>query len=140
MSPRSVNLSLCCERRESRRKQYGSSNSGIIWRRDIRFLFCARIQCRASTTRITLIHSSKSAANTPRYFPSENYWNLAGEEERLRAIAQWQQKAFVFEHGAALRQAEDQFRLLVEAVQDYAIFMLDPGGHVSTWKAFRVLC
>lgn len=72
--------------------------------------------------------------------PSENYWSLTGEEERLRAIAQWQQKAFVFEHGAALRQAEDQFRLLVEAVQDYAIFMLDPGGQVSTWKALRVLC
>ena len=28
-----------------------------------------------------------------------------------------------------------QFRLLVEAVQDYAIFMLDPAGNVKTWNA-----
>ena len=34
-----------------------------------------------------------------------------------------------------LRQSEERFRLLVEAVQDYAIFMLDPGGHVASWNA-----
>jgi PAS domain S-box-containing protein len=30
--------------------------------------------------------------------------------------------------------ADEPFRLLVESVRDYAIFMLDPGGHVSTWN------
>ena len=30
---------------------------------------------------------------------------------------------------------EEGFRLLVESVKDYAIFMLDPGGHVATWNA-----
>ena len=30
---------------------------------------------------------------------------------------------------------EEQFRLLVESVQDYAIFMLDPTGHITTWNA-----
>jgi PAS domain S-box-containing protein len=34
----------------------------------------------------------------------------------------------------ALRRSEDRFRLMAEAVQDYAIFMLDPGGNVSTWN------
>lgn len=29
---------------------------------------------------------------------------------------------------------EDRYRLLVDAVQDYAIFMLDPQGCVSTWN------
>jgi PAS domain S-box-containing protein len=29
----------------------------------------------------------------------------------------------------------DQFRLLVEAVKDYAIFLLDPGGRVVSWNA-----
>ncbi len=29
---------------------------------------------------------------------------------------------------------EESFRLLVESVQDYAIFMLDPEGHVITWN------
>ena len=30
--------------------------------------------------------------------------------------------------------ASDPFRLLVEAVKDYAIFMLDPAGNVSSWN------
>lgn len=34
-----------------------------------------------------------------------------------------------------LRQSEERFRVLVEAVQDYAIFMLDPTGRVVTWNA-----
>ena len=35
---------------------------------------------------------------------------------------------------ATLRRAEQRFRLLVETVQDYAIFMLDPFGHVASWN------
>ena len=35
----------------------------------------------------------------------------------------------------ALVQSEERFRLLVESVRDYAIFMLDPQGHVVTWNA-----
>jgi PAS domain S-box-containing protein len=34
----------------------------------------------------------------------------------------------------ALRQSEERFRLLVEGVKDYAIFMLDPEGYVTTWN------
>jgi PAS domain S-box-containing protein len=34
-----------------------------------------------------------------------------------------------------LRQSEERFRLLVETVEDYAIFMLDPTGHVASWNA-----
>jgi PAS domain S-box-containing protein len=36
---------------------------------------------------------------------------------------------------AALRQSEERFRLLVDAVTDYAIFMLDPEGRVQSWNA-----
>jgi PAS domain S-box-containing protein len=36
---------------------------------------------------------------------------------------------------AELRRTEARFRLLVEAVQDYAIFMLDPTGLISSWNA-----
>jgi PAS domain S-box-containing protein len=34
-----------------------------------------------------------------------------------------------------LRESEDRFRLLVESVRDYAIFMLDPDGIILTWNA-----
>ncbi len=34
----------------------------------------------------------------------------------------------------ALRQNEERFRLLVEGVKDYAIFMLDPEGRVTSWN------
>ena len=33
------------------------------------------------------------------------------------------------------RRSEERFRLLVESVRDYAIFMLDPEGRVLTWNA-----
>src|SRR5919199_1671354 len=33
-----------------------------------------------------------------------------------------------------LRQSEERFRLLVDGVKDYAFFMLDPGGRVTTWN------
>lgn len=35
----------------------------------------------------------------------------------------------------ALRQSEERFRLLVDSVKDYAIFMLDPDGYVISWNA-----
>lgn len=36
---------------------------------------------------------------------------------------------------AKLRQSEERFRLLVEGVQDYAIYMLDANGMVTSWNA-----
>jgi PAS domain S-box-containing protein len=37
-------------------------------------------------------------------------------------------------HEEALRQSEERFRLLIEGVVDYAIFMLDPEGMVTSWN------
>ncbi len=34
----------------------------------------------------------------------------------------------------ALLESEQRFRLLVQGVKDYAIYMLDPQGHVSNWN------
>ena len=33
-----------------------------------------------------------------------------------------------------LRESEERFRLLVEGVKDYAIFMLDADGYITTWN------
>jgi PAS domain S-box-containing protein len=35
----------------------------------------------------------------------------------------------------ALRQSEERFKLLVQSVTDYAIYMLDPNGRVSNWNS-----
>ena len=55
-------------------------------------------------------------------------------EDCLRTIADLQQKTHALENALKLRQSEERFRLLVEAVQDYAIFMLDPDGYIISWN------
>jgi PAS domain S-box-containing protein len=37
-------------------------------------------------------------------------------------------------HQESLRESEERFRLMVEGVKDYAFFMLDPEGGVTTWN------
>jgi PAS domain S-box-containing protein len=39
------------------------------------------------------------------------------------------------EAAEAMRRREQEFQRLVEGVVDYAIYMLDPDGHISTWNA-----
>ncbi|MGQ7938144.1 hybrid sensor histidine kinase/response regulator [Paraburkholderia sp. D1E] len=39
------------------------------------------------------------------------------------------------EYMNALRRSEERFRLLVDSVKDYAIFMLDPDGYIVSWNA-----
>lgn len=34
----------------------------------------------------------------------------------------------------APQAADANFRMLVDGIDNYAIFMLDPNGHVVTWK------
>jgi PAS domain S-box-containing protein len=34
-----------------------------------------------------------------------------------------------------MRQSEERFRLLLEGIDDYAIYMLDPDGRVTSWNA-----
>lgn len=34
----------------------------------------------------------------------------------------------------ALRLAEERFRLMIDGIRDYAIFMLDPTGHIAGWN------
>ncbi|HEU0204722.1 MAG TPA: PAS domain S-box protein [Burkholderiaceae bacterium] len=53
------------------------------------------------------------------------------DAERESARAKERQ---VQEHAAQLRESEERFRLLIEGTQEYAIFMLDPGGHVVSWN------
>jgi PAS domain S-box-containing protein len=51
-----------------------------------------------------------------------------------RRLSEQQTRARALELEAANRQLEE-FRRLVSSVRDYAIFMLDPGGHIMSWNA-----
>jgi PAS domain S-box-containing protein len=35
---------------------------------------------------------------------------------------------------SSMKESEERYRLLVEGVEDYAIFMLDPQGYITTWN------
>jgi PAS domain S-box-containing protein len=76
-----------------------------------------------------------------------DYWRLRQKEvqeraqnEEIQARAEQMEsemflrKREVQERTAALKLSEQRFRSLVEGVKDYAIFILDPEGRVSTWN------
>ena len=52
-----------------------------------------------------------------------------------RALREAEERRRRHEVEQALRESEERFRMLVEGVKDYAIFMLDPEGRITTWNA-----
>jgi PAS domain S-box-containing protein len=67
--------------------------------------------------------------------PDETYSELTSEEERIRSVVRLQQRMQVLLTEVESHRKEEQFRLFVEAVPDYAIYMLDPLGRITTWNA-----
>ncbi len=77
----------------------------------------------------------KICAEHSTVFPSESFPATSREEDRLRSVTLLQQQAVAMQSETALLQSEQRFRLFVEAVRDYAIFMLDPQGNIATWNS-----
>jgi len=55
--------------------------------------------------------------------------------QRNRDLFQTSVELQVKERTAELRKSEERFRLMVEGTKDYAIFMLDTQGRISSWNA-----
>ena len=51
-----------------------------------------------------------------------------------RALREAESRAALKQKEQALRESEERFRMLVEGVKDYAVFMVDPRGNVTSWN------
>jgi PAS domain S-box-containing protein len=69
-----------------------------------------------------LINSLNAALRHARQQAEINAQEAQGNYHRLRQIQQ------------NLRQSEERYRLLIEGVKNYAIFMLGPNGHFVSWN------
>ncbi len=67
--------------------------------------------------------------------PDESFAALDDSDASARRVAELQQKLEALEKEKILHQTAQQFQLLVQAVHDYAIFMLEPDGRIRTWNA-----
>src|SRR5438552_12008851 len=52
-----------------------------------------------------------------------------------RGLREAKKRAWIEHKTQALRESEERFRMLVEGVKDYALFMLDPDGRVTSWNS-----
>jgi PAS domain S-box-containing protein len=66
--------------------------------------------------------------------PTESYSLLDTDQQRLRKVTELQQAVLALQNETAALRVGDSFRLFIDAVRDYAIFMLDAQGNIITWN------
>jgi PAS domain S-box-containing protein len=98
----------------------------------------ARLRCKDGSIRHVLISSNvlfeEGKFIHTRCFTRDITERRIAEAERARATEEARLAEERRASAEALRQSEERFRLLVEQVKDYAIFMLDPQGNIATWN------
>lgn len=82
-----------------------------------------------------VVEGWKLRKDQTRYWAETSYSPVFDDSERfagycvlLRDITEQKKKQF------DLLESEERYRLMVEAIRDYSIFMLDPEGNVVTWN------
>jgi len=87
---------------------------------------------RSFLTRVTPVRDAQGSIM--RWFGTNT--DITGQrdvEDTLRRLNDYLEER-IAQRSAALGESERRFRLLVEGVVDYAIFMLDPEGRVTNWN------
>jgi PAS domain S-box-containing protein len=101
---------------------FGHAEPGVFTERAERLILGIASQAAIAIDNARLYQKSQQA---------EQALNISNATLGQRVNERAQQLELSF---GALRESERRFRLLVEAVTDYAIFMLDHHGHVIKWN------
>lgn len=67
--------------------------------------------------------------------PAGTHTEFPVKDSRIREVILLQQQARAIQSEVEWLHREQKFKTFVEAVQDYAIFMMDPEGRITSWNA-----
>jgi PAS domain S-box-containing protein len=85
--------------------------------------------CAVAFALVLLMNRVQKAERLATALVSKRTTELEAANEKLRREVVEHQ-----ETEAGLRASEERFRLLIDAIKDYAIFRVDPAGNVVTWN------
>jgi PAS domain S-box-containing protein len=90
----------------------------------------------APLTRLTALAEQIGAGHYDVKLPAEGVGELGSFIRAFRGMLDGigARERAIEQSAAELQVNEERLRLLVDGVKDYAIIMLDPGGHVVTWN------
>ncbi len=108
---------------------FGHANVGVFTEREERIIVGIAAQAAVAIDNARLYRASQQDIEARKQ--TEQVLQSLNETLEQRVSDRTQQLEASF---AQLSESERRFRLLVEAVTDYAIFMLDTQGHVVKWN------
>lgn len=96
-------------------RQITTAEAGRLENHEVTFAFENRYRCKDGSYKWLLW-------NAVSVYPQKFIYCVARDITERKRVEE------------SLRESEERFRLLVDGVSDYAIFMLDPSGNVTSWN------